>query len=204
MLKAPRLGTVKTRLAKDLGDAAALAAYRELVEHQFRAIPAGWQVEVHFTPDDGAGEMRAWLAPLRKESVQFHPQTAGDLGQRLAAALDAAWQRGSRCIIFVGGDCPELHAGRLCEIADRLEAADVVVVPARDGGYVSIAFREPHTGLFDRIAWSTEVVCKQTEQRARELGLRVALLNTLEDVDDLSSWERARAILGDPGAHPGG
>ena len=40
LLRAPRLGTVKSRLAAVLGDDAALAAYRELLERTLRAVSA--------------------------------------------------------------------------------------------------------------------------------------------------------------------
>ncbi len=195
MLKAPRLGQVKTRLAKDIGEAAALAAYRALVERQMREIPAGWNVEIHFTPDDGAAEMRAWLGPLREAAPVFIPQAAGDLGARLIAALHSAFARGARQVIFVGGDCPGLTRERLAEAAEKLEHADLVIIPAVDGGYVSIAFNVPHTGVFEGIEWSTERVCEQTQRRAKELRLSFGLLAPLEDVDELASWERAQRLL---------
>jgi len=50
LLKAPRSGTVKTRLARDIGSQQATMIYRALVEHQARAIPEGWDVTVHFAP----------------------------------------------------------------------------------------------------------------------------------------------------------
>jgi len=68
MLKAPRAGFVKTRLAQDVGPAAAATVYRRLVERQMIAIPHGWRVEVHFAPADAALEMQSWLGTQRTSS----------------------------------------------------------------------------------------------------------------------------------------
>ena len=92
MLKAPRVGTVKTRLAREIGVERATLAYRAMVEHQARAIPPGWNISVHFSPPDAGEEMEAWLKPTLPASARFVPQCDGDLGRRLAAAVrsDAA------------------------------------------------------------------------------------------------------------------
>ena len=52
ILKAPRAGTVKTRLARDIGVERATLVYRTMVERQAKAIPPGWNVSVHFSPPD--------------------------------------------------------------------------------------------------------------------------------------------------------
>ena len=98
-------------------------------------------------------------------------------------------------MIFVGGDCPGLTRERLTEVSEKLVQVDLVIIPAVDGGYVSIAFNDPHTGVFEGIEWSTERVCEQTQQRAKELRLSYGLLAPLEDVDELASWERAQGLL---------
>ncbi len=196
MLKAPRLGEVKTRLAKDVGAPAALAAYRRLVEHQLRAIPEGWNVEIHFTPLDAQTEMRTWLAPLTTNPLAFYAQASGDLGARLQYALSSALARGAALVIFAGGDCAELGQERMKEAASEAVASDVVIIPALDGGYVLLALHAPHLGLFTNIAWSTEVVLQQTKERISELSLTCKILPPLEDVDDLPSWLRAQHALG--------
>lgn len=195
MLKAPRAGLVKTRLARDIGDAAALAAYRCLVERQVSAIPGDWHLEVHFTPDDGAGEMRRWLQPLRRGTIDFFPQIAGDLGARLTAALRGAFERGAHGVLFAGGDCPALDSHALGAAASGLLRSDVVLIPALDGGYVLIGLRRCMPGVFDNIQWSTASVLRETLERIGALGITSELLEPLEDVDDLESWERAKRLL---------
>ncbi|MGH7959477.1 MAG: TIGR04282 family arsenosugar biosynthesis glycosyltransferase [Opitutaceae bacterium] len=79
MLKAPRVGFVKTRLALEIGAEPAAAIYRRLVEHQMSAIPRDWPVEVHFSPAEAAAEMQQWLGARHA----YYPQSGDDLGERL-------------------------------------------------------------------------------------------------------------------------
>lgn len=195
MLKAPRPGEVKTRLARETGDVEAAAIYRAIVEHQIRQVPAGWKIEVHFAPHDARDEMQRWLHPLHAGQIEFLPQAAGDLGVRLRSALKSAFDRGGTRVLFAGGDCPGLDRAVLSDAAARLDAADVVAVPAIDGGYVLIGSSAPHPGIFDDIAWSTPQVMHETLTRAARLNLKVTLLAPLEDVDDLPGWLRTRRLL---------
>jgi uncharacterized protein len=191
MLKTPVPGSVKTRLAAGVGPDRACAIYRELVEHQMGHIPKGWRVEVHFDPPDAAPVMMSWLGGDR----QYYPQCPGDLGVRLTHSLIVASPSERFPLIFLGGDCPYIDASVLLEAVKALETHDVVVGPARDGGYVLIGMKSTHPELFRDIDWSTERVFSQTMAHAKELGLSVALLPVMEDVDDLDSWERAREVL---------
>ena len=192
MLKAPRPGTVKTRLAARIGDAAAVQIYRGLVEHQAAQVPRDWRVEVHFTPSDSDAEMRAWLDPFLPEQTEFHPQTEGDLGARLGAALAGAAMRGAGGVLFAGGDCPQLTTDRLREAAAALRAVSFVLIPATDGGYVLLGLRGPHAFVFDGIAWSTPEVFAQTQRHIHARGMSLRAFAPLEDVDDLHSLQRAR------------
>jgi len=182
MLKAPREGLVKTRLAKDVGFAAAASIYRRLVEWQMSQIPAGWRVFVAYAPDDALDEMRSWLG----EDPTFLPQVAGDLGDRLVAVLAQL----PRPMIFLGGDCPSLTEARLLEAARALESAGVVIWPSLDGGYCLIGCSAFLPELFQGIAWSTSTVLEETLDRL-PVGVDLALLEPpLEDIDDLSAWKR--------------
>lgn len=197
MLKAPRAGRVKTRLAADLGDAEAVRIYRLLVERQLRAVPAGWSTEIHYDPPDAEAEMRAWIEPLSiGRAPVFNAQCDGNLGERLGHAMLNAFARRAETVIFAGGDCPGLDTTVLQEAGEALAAADVVIVPALDGGYVAIGVRSYRLGLFNGIAWSTADVLVQTLSRVKEAGLSCAVLGTLEDVDDTAAWERAKAEFG--------
>ncbi len=193
MLKAPIPGLCKTRLATDLGDPAAAAAiYRRLVERQVKEIPSEYEAVVHFTPEDAAAEMRQWLG----KRFRYCPQCEGDLGARLTSAMQDAFKRESQSVLFLGGDCPTFHRRHFEETAQRLSESDVVLVPAMDGGYCMLATRRCEPMIFESIEWSTSAVFAQTLARCSQAGLVVAVMEMMEDVDDLASYQRALPFLG--------
>ena len=131
MLKAPRPGTVKTRLAKDLGYERATEIYRKLVEHQIAQLPPEFDVEIYFAPVDAEQEMKGWLG----NKFQFHPQSEGNLGDRLTASANEVFNNQTDGLIFLGGDCPHLTTEILMKCKRQMENHEVVIGPACDGGY---------------------------------------------------------------------
>ncbi len=192
MLKAPIPGLCKTRLAECLGDPAAAAAiYRSLVERQVKEIPPDYEAIVHFTPPDAEAAMRRWLG----DRFSYRPQCEGDLGARLTVAMREAFQSGALSVLFLGGDCPTFDRRHFEETALCLTKSDVVLVPAIDGGYCMLATRRCEPMLFQAINWSTAAVLEQTLARCSQAGLTVSLMEAMEDVDDLASYERARPAI---------
>jgi hypothetical protein len=199
-LKAPRPGTVKTRLAADLGADAACAIYRRLAERQLAILVRGeFAVEIHYAPADPASgaELRAWLGDA---PAAYVPQAPGDLGARLDHAVAHAFARGARRVALIGADCPALDAARVAQAFSRLasgmtdapgDPADSVFGPATDGGYYLLGLAAPQPELFRDIPWSTPDTLRVSLTRATAAGLRVALLAAEEDVDDLASYRRA-------------
>ncbi len=187
LLKEPEPGRVKTRLAVDLGDDEACRVYRALAERQFRALPPGWPVEIHFAPADAGPRIRHWLTGAGR----YVPQVDGDLGARLAAASEGAFARGAPQVFFIGADCPYLVFEDFVRALHKLATGrDAVFGPARDGGYYLLATRRHRPELFREIPWSTERVLRRSLEKAERLGLATALLDEKEDIDDLSSFRR--------------
>ena len=185
-LKSPRPGWVKTRLAIELGAEAACEAYVRLVETVLRQLAPLDNVELRFTPDDSRAEIEPWRRPKWRAS----PQGSGSLGDRLARAVDEAFQSGARRVIVIGSDCPAVRPADIEAASAALEDHDVVLGPAVDGGYWLIGLRSPDTRVFEGISWSTHLVLTQTLARCREAGLTVSLLRELRDVDTLEDWRR--------------
>lgn len=186
MLKAPRPGTVKTRLAAEIGVESATAIYKLLVEHQLSQIPERWDIAIHFTPDDAESEMREWLSPYAREA-SFIPQCPGNLGERMKTAVTHELRTGADAVALIGGDCPYLTRKYLASAAVLAKNVDAVIGPAVDGGYVLLLLKQPHAALFDHIDWSTSRVLAQTRQAAEANHLRYLTMNPLEDIDDHAS-----------------
>ena len=190
-VKAPRPGAVKTRLAKAIGAPAAAAAYRQLVATLLNQLHGLGGVEICFSPDDAAGEVRHWL----KEGWSSNPQGDGDLGQRLQAAFGRAFHAGAKRVAIIGSDCPAVRVEDVREAWGGLQTHDVVLGPATDGGYWLIGLRQLQPNLFRDIPWSTENVFAETLRRVQHAGLSVQLMRELADVDTGREW---RAFLGAP------
>lgn len=199
MLKAPQPGTVKTRLAADIGPAEAARVYRVLAERQLAAIPPDWPVEVHFAPAEAAAEMRAWLGPR----PALFAQAEGNLGERLTQAVADAFSRRAPAALIIGGDCPELDAPTLLAAAETLRRHPLVLGPATDGGYYLIGLTQPLPTLFADIPWSTERVLAATLRQAATLKLGVHLLPAKGDVDTLDDLQRYSGLIFGDAEPPG-
>ena len=189
MAKAPIPGLAKTRLIPSIGAHAAAVLQERLTERTVAtAMSANIDpVTLWCAPDTWHASFLSLVARLR---VTLKPQPTGDLGARMLAAAAAS----GGPVLVIGTDCAALTVLHLRAAARALhEGADVVLVPAEDGGYVLIGARSAYSELFTGIAWSTATVLAET--RTRIVGLRLALaeLPPLWDVDtesDLTRLER--------------
>lgn len=193
LIKSPRPSYVKTRLASTVGPALAVAIYRQMVEKQIRAIPAGWTAHIHFSPAEDESNMKDWLSPLTRPYMTFHAQPKGDLGDRIIAAFAHAFNQEESSVIVAGGDCPALDEAVLRQAARALDTHDAVLGPTIDGGYYLLGLRSPHPELFTDIPWSTPEVLEETRRRLHEAQLSTHELPPLEDVDDAKGWRSAVA-----------
>lgn len=197
LTKNPGTGTAKTRLARDVGPAAACAFAHAFVRDTLSLASSGpWQTTVAVSAP-GATD---WLRRDAR-SATFVEQPAGDLGERIGAAIEGALQQAGR-VALVASDTPDLPPEFVVRAFDELNSADIVVGPARDGGFYLLAARVWRHGLLARIEWSTGTVCERLLANARRLRLRYALLTQWEDVDDIESLRRLAARLEAGGTAP--
>jgi rSAM/selenodomain-associated transferase 2/rSAM/selenodomain-associated transferase 1 len=182
-----------------LGAEGAARLQRQMTEHIASTIteftmahPAA--VEIRF---EGGNQklMREWL----RTAFDYCPQGDGDIGLRMARALEDGFAAGGEKLVLIGSDIPDITGDILQGAFTGLANHDLVLGPAVDGGYYLIglrkkAFSQAKTRLFDGIHWGTAGVLSQTLTVVKELGLGHVLLDTLNDVDrpeDLPVWHRA-------------
>ncbi len=198
-LKRPREGEVKTRLARALGAPLAARLYRVLAEAEVaNTAPTGAEYDrlFAFAPADAGVEMNAWFP-----GNVWLPQEGRDLGERMAGAMDAAFDRGAGRVAIIGSDVPWVSRQIVLKAFAALDEHDVVLGPAPDGGYYLIAFARPADGLLESIAWSTETVTSETLRRVAQRGWTHGLLEALPDIDTLddlrSEWRRIEPLIDD-------
>lgn len=186
-LKAPILGRVKTRLARAIGDIAALRFHRTMAARLIRTLARDrrWRVVLALSPRD-AGRRRDIPCP----TLPRVDQGRGDLGRRMVRAFDQAPRRP---VLLVGTDIPDLGPAVIAEGFRRLAGSDAVFGPAEDGGYWLIGVRDcriPTIG-FAGVRWSTQHALADT--RANLKGRHVTLLAPLADIDTPADYARWRS-----------
>ncbi len=184
------LGKVKTRLAARLGETQALEIYRQLLDKTYLAlrdfpIPI-WTYFSDFIPENPA-------YPAGNRMVQV----GHDLGERMKNAFASCFELGMEKIVLIGTDCPSLEGKHIIRAFEALNQSDLVLGPARDGGYYLIGMSRRADFLFEGITWSSEWVLSQTLALAEEQGFDTTLLPILEDIDTPEDWERYCSQIGD-------
>ncbi|MEA2175397.1 MAG: uncharacterized protein QOD00_2989 [Blastocatellia bacterium] len=198
MVKAPRAGEAKTRLAPAVSfeEAAALAARfaRDALAH---AREVARDVIVAYTPSDG----RALLAELLTGPIIWREQEGADLGARLEAIAAHAAALLYSPLLIMGTDSPTLPTSFTIMARDALAAgqADIALGPTEDGGYYLVGLRHPVPGLFQNIEWSTPRAFQQTAANAARLNLRLLTLPPWYDIDtpqDLARFQQEQVGSG--------
>ncbi|WP_158858787.1 TIGR04282 family arsenosugar biosynthesis glycosyltransferase [Lunatibacter salilacus] len=188
--KAAVSGNVKTRLAQRIGDAQALKVYSFLVAYTHRQLEdMDADIFVFF-----AGEPDS----VYSENSNYHicRQCGGDLGARMAAAFAEVFDAGYEQVLIIGTDCHELKSNILQDAFQGLNATDMVIGPAKDGGYYLLGLTSPIPELFEGIQWSTASVFTDTMEIASSLVNSVYLLPILSDVDRYEDLGELSALLG--------
>lgn len=136
-MKAPRPGTVKTRLTPRVSAGEAAELYRAFILdtlHLAQGI-AGATLFVAWTPDDGLAELQSALG---NPDVEWTGQRGRHLGERLSNTFSAFLRDEWDKIVVLGGDSPLLPHAYVEEAFASLDRHDVVLGPADDGGYYLI------------------------------------------------------------------
>lgn len=179
----PKPGQVKTRLIPELGPERATILHQSMTQHvvacaREAALTTQASLQVHF--QGGSREkMMEWLGT----GITYHPQRGRDLGERMREAFRRTLREGAHRVVLVGSDLPGLTREILDQAFQALESCQVVLGPTLDGGYYLIGLKEDSPELFFGIPWGSKDVMKSTLERIAKLGLKVKLLEMLEDVD---------------------
>ncbi len=178
--RSPEAGKVKTRLAKEIGHHQAFLVYKFLLEKIIKEVK---DLEI---------PLAAYLEGNEKvfsESLdidfEIRAQSSGDLGDRMQNAFQVEFHEGYGSIVLFGADIIGLSKRDIEDSFSKLDSADLVIGPARDGGYYLIGMKYPNAGIFEGIQWGGPDVLNETLTKAKTLGLKVAFLEEKRDVDRL-------------------
>jgi len=197
MAKAPRLGSVKTRLAENIPLAAVTDLYRCLLDDTIALTQTLDNVEVSIMcPASDVEDLSRAVA----KAVRVVPQKGLGLAEGLASVFEHFATAGHRQVIAFNSDTPHLPASVLESAFDLLESCDLVVGPTHDGGYYLVGAGAAHPGLFAGDGMGTTNARDALLKRATQLQLSVRLVASFYDIDvaaDLSQLaEELRRIPG--------
>ncbi|WP_407529051.1 TIGR04282 family arsenosugar biosynthesis glycosyltransferase [Methylobacterium oryzisoli] len=183
MVKAPRPGRVKTRLAAQVGPTEALRFTRAATAALLRRLGRDprWRLVLAVAPDHLA------QAGFWPPGIPRLPQGPGDLGARMQRLFD----RATGPVVIVGSDIPGIRPGHVARAVRLLGRAEAVLGPAEDGGYWLVgARRRPRVPRpFAGVRWSGPHALADT---LNNLSGPAAFADRLEDVDTLEAWRRWR------------
>ncbi|MCX7380179.1 MAG: TIGR04282 family arsenosugar biosynthesis glycosyltransferase [Alphaproteobacteria bacterium] len=172
--RAPRLGTGKRRLAREIGDRAALRFHGAQLNGLLRRLGRDrrWHTILAVTPD------RAFVRV--PHGVTVMDQGRGDLGARMRRALACG-----RRAVLVGCDIPDIGPADIAAAFAALGRTDAVFGPAEDGGYwlVGLGPRRP-ARPFAGARWSSPDALADTLRNF--VRYRVAFVRRRRDVDTLA------------------
>ena len=183
MIKYPEPGRVKTRLAGDIGPEKAALICRHMTERimkQTAPVAAEYERFVFYDPQERVQDFVSWL-PHEK----FMLQTGGDVGERMDNAISYLLENGAEKAVITGADIPDLTSRIIIQAFEMLDHVDVVVGPARDGGYYLIGMKSPMPELFRNIPWSTKDVFSETVRTLKHSGKSYGVLPALSDLDTI-------------------
>jgi uncharacterized protein len=192
MAKAPRPGSVKTRLAKSLPVKAVTELYSCLLNDTIALGRSLGTVEV------------AIMCPS-KDVEELHRSANGTInvvaqkGEGLAAGLTSVFSHFAgekpRRVVAFNSDSPHLPAPILASAFEKLAGHDVVVGPTHDGGYYLVGAKAPHPALFDGDGMGTKSALDSLLCRARTLELSVGFTDSFYDIDVEDDLARMAAEL---------
>ena len=185
-VKNPVLGKVKTRLAAGIGEKKALEVYLHLLEITKNvALKSDCTRNVFYSDEI---ENDGW----DKDSFNKFEQEGDSLGDRMNNAFEQVFALGAKKAVIIGSDCPELSADIIEKAFEILNEKDVVIGPAKDGGYYLIGMKKLYPVLFEGKKWSTASVLQETINDIIEKDLSYSLLPELSDLDNLDDLKHSQ------------
>lgn len=187
MVKEPRVGAVKTRLADDIGAVAAAHFYRTVTGVLIRrlAFDRRWRTVLGVTPDN------AVASPFWPKGILRVPQRQGDIGERMERLLHS---QGLGPVILIGSDIPGVCAAHIGHAFSQLDRHDAVLGAAEDGGFWLIGMKPlPRLrGLFRGVRWSSDRSLADTLANLNRQQIGFAA--RLDDVDNGEAFRRVAQI----------
>ncbi len=173
----PELGKVKTRLAQKTGDRIALDIYKYLLAHTVE-ITRKIKADKYVFYSEEIIDNDLWDDGVYRKKLQQGDQ----LGGRMKNAFEQLFRLGYRNVMIIGSDIYELQQLHIEQAFETLENNDMVIGPAKDGGYYLLGMNSFLPAIFEIGNWGGNTVFEDTMKAAAKA--RVCVLSERNDVDN--------------------
>lgn len=174
-VKNKTLGTVKTRLAKTIGDYGAFEVYTELLkitEKVANKVP--YNKRIYFS---NKVEENTWGNHIKTI------QNGANLGDRMLNAFTDGFNAGYENIVLIGSDLPDISETEINKAFETLKTNDAVFGPAEDGGYYLVGLSKLIPEVFSNKPWSQPSLLKETIKTLTQNNNTFSTLKILNDID---------------------
>jgi len=189
-VKAPVSGSVKTRLAKDIGDKNAVMLYKAFVlDILERLTNSGFQPLLYYTPPESLNTIKEFLG----ENHVFYQQLGNDLGERMANAFSEVFDTLAEKALLIGSDTIDIKEEEIKTAFHALTLYDAVIGPSEDGGFYLIGFKKNSfkTEYFLNVRWSSPFAMGDIIKNL-ESSCSIKLLEEKRDID---TFDDLRAVF---------
>jgi rSAM/selenodomain-associated transferase 1 len=178
-VKEPKLGFIKTRLAKHTSDDFVLELYKVFVKDIVNILKGN---KFDFVL---CAYSNLELVNETFGNYNNFLQSDGNLGEKMKNAILTKLKQGYKKVILIGSDIPTISSNLLYKGFDKLNNCDCVLGKCEDGGYYLIGFNYHsfNATIFENISWSTSNVLRQTLNKLN--NNKVILLDKLNDIDTI-------------------
>ena len=182
------LGKCKTRIAKTIGDEAALETYTYLVKHTIK-ICGELSADKYVFYSENIIKDDIWDSGIFRKKLQY----GFDLGARMENAFSELFQLGYEKIIIIGSDLLDLSTKHITDAFDLLNENDFVIGPAKDGGYYLLGMKSHNNTIFKNKNWSTSSVLKDTLNDIQNCTFSILeVLNDIDTFEDMKSYQELK------------
>jgi uncharacterized protein len=192
-VKTPGLSSIKTRLAKEIGESEALSFYQWSLKSTEKLVTDAAQNNSSILPFWAVAEEKALNHPLWASWPRVLQKGEG-LGLRMASVYRTLRQKHD-FVMLLGADCPHMPSDFILKAYEKLNsgAYDSVLGPSADGGFYlfasSLNFSDAQWTAPNYSTSQTRAEFVQALKLQKERGF---LLPELFDIDTKADLERLK------------
>ena len=183
----PELGKCKTRLAKTIGDESALEIYKFLLNHT-ATISKDIKADRYVFYSEKIKREDFWEDGIFRKKLQ----KGENLGERMQNAFSELLEMSYEKVTIIGSDLLDLDAEVVNNAFAKLEFHDLVIGPAKDGGYYLLAMKNLYPKLFANKDWGNSSVLADTLNDLSNSN--VHLLKELNDIDTFEDMQHYQQL----------